>query len=209
MRGDHIAACGGWTGSQPLATCEQFDSTLQRWVIETQIIKIITHLNAQSRQLPPSFCPPSWYSLPQMETPRVNLALVCLPSGGGLVAIGGYNGKYLDAVEGLLGDSANNWRPLAHLPTPLSVRGAVLFRQRILVAGGAPTGDTYTSDMFAFDPPTLGGVGQWTRLKPKLPKSAYPICVIAWGKEIFLVGKPLPVFRLASVLMLVDRFFYF
>ncbi len=93
-----------------------------------------------------------------MKTPRQNLALVCLPSGGGLVAIGGYSkGNYLDVVEGLLGDSANNWRPLAPLPTPLSLRGAVFFRQRILVAGGETTGGTFTSDMFAFDPPTLGG----------------------------------------------------
>ncbi len=52
MRGYQIVACGGWRDSQPLATCEQFDSTLQRWVIETQFIKIITHLNAQSKQLP-------------------------------------------------------------------------------------------------------------------------------------------------------------
>ncbi len=52
MRGDRIVACGGWSGSQHLATCEQFDFTLQRWVIETQFIKIITYSNAQSRQLP-------------------------------------------------------------------------------------------------------------------------------------------------------------
>ncbi len=143
----------------------------------------------------PSFCPPSWSSLPQMETPRENPTLVCLPSGGGLVAIGGYNNKsnYLDVVEGLLGDSANKWRPLAPLPTPLNLRGAVLFRQRILVAGGKTTGGTFTSDMFAFDPPTLGGSGQWTRLKPKLPIPTSPVCVVAWGKEIFLVGKPLRV----------------
>ncbi len=126
-----------------------------------------------------------------METPRQNVALVCLPSGGGLVAIGGYNGNgsYLDAVEGLLGDSANNWRPLAPLPTPLAVRTAVFFRQRILVAGGETTGNTLTSDMFAFDPPTLGGSGQWTRLKPKLPKPLYPTCVVACRKEVFLVSK--------------------
>ncbi len=195
MRGDHIVACGGWSGLQNLATCEQFDSTLQRWVIETQFIKIITHLNAQSRQLPPSFCPPSWSSLPQMKTPRENLALVCLPSGGGLVAIGGYKskGSYIDVVEGLLGDSANNWRPLAPLPTPLHLSAAVLFRQRILVAGGTTTGGTLTSDMFAFDPPTLGGSGQWTCLNPKLPIPIFPVCVVAWGKEVFLVGKPLRV----------------
>ncbi len=129
-----------------------------------------------------------------METRRANLALVCLPSGGGLVAIGGYcNGNYLDVVEGLMGDSANNWRPLAPLPTPLHLRAAVLFRQRILVAGGQTQCGNLTSDMFAFDLPTLGGSGQWTRLKPKLPKPAYPVCVVAWGKEIFLVGKPLRV----------------
>ncbi len=144
-----------------------------------------------------------------METPRQNLALVCLPSGSGLVAIGGYkgNGNYLDIVEELLGDSANNWRPLAPLPTPLHLRAAVFFRQRILVAGGTTTGGTDTSDMFAFDPPTLGGSGQWTRLKPKLPNPAFPACVVAWGKEVFLVGKPLRVSFLAFVWMLMERFF--
>ncbi len=155
----------------------------------------------------PSFCLPSWSSLPQMETPRENLALICLPSGGGLVAIGGQDGEArLDVVEGLLGDSANNWRPLAPLPTPLGLRAAVFFRQRILVAGGDTTGGNDTSNMFAFDPPTLGGSGQWTRLKPQLPNPAYPVCVVAWGKEIFLVGKPLRVSRLASMKMM-ERFF--
>ncbi len=142
-----------------------------------------------------------------METPRQNPTLVCLPSGGGLVAIGGYNGSALDVVEGLLGDSANNWRPLAPLPTPLQLRAAVFFRQRILGAGGETTGNTLTSDMFAFDPPTLDGSGQWTRLKPKLPKPAFPVCLVAWGSEIFLVGKPLRVPRLASVWMLTERVF--
>ncbi len=156
----------------------------------------------------PSFCPHSWSSLPQMETPRQNPALVCLPSGGGLVAIGGYSkGSALDVVEGLLGDSANNWRPLAPLPTPLHLRAAVFFRQRILVTGGTTTGGNETSNMFAFNPPTLGGSGQWTRLKPKLPKPAYPVCVVAWGKEIFLVGRPLRVSFLAFVWMLMERFF--
>ncbi len=90
----------------------------------------------------PSFCPLSWSPLPKMETPRQDLALVCLPSGGGLVAIGGLNDNYLVVVEGLLGDNANNWRPLAPLPTPLAVRSAVFFRERILVTGGTTTGDT-------------------------------------------------------------------
>ncbi len=143
-----------------------------------------------------------------METPREFATLVCLPSGGGLVAIGGLDYNYLDVVEGLLGDSANNWRPLASLPTPLALLAAVFFRQRILVAGGAITGGNETSNMFAFDPPTLGGSGQWTRLKPQLPKPAYPVCVVAWGKEVFLVGKLLRVSRLASMKMM-ERFFYF
>ncbi len=30
MRGNQIAVCGGYNGSQYLATCEQFDLTLQR-----------------------------------------------------------------------------------------------------------------------------------------------------------------------------------
>ncbi len=75
------------------------------------------------------------------------------------------------------------------------------------MTGGDTTGGTFTSDMFAFDPPTLGGSGQWTRLKPKLPEPAYPVCVVAWGKEVFLVGKPLRVSRLATLWMLMERFF--
>ncbi len=149
----------------------------------------------------PSFCPLSWSPLPQMETPRQNLALVCLPSGGGLVAIGGFNGKYLDVVEGLLGDNAPTWRPLAPLPTPLEVRSAVFYRERILVTGGGTTGFTFTSNMFAFRPPTLrvGGSGQWSRLKPELPAPRYPTCVAACAKEIFLIGKSQRVSRLAIV----------
>ncbi len=153
----------------------------------------------------PSFCPLSWSPLPQMETPRQNPALVCLPSGGGLVAIGGsdgnYNGNYLDVVEGLLGDSANNWRPLAPLPTPLAVRSTVFFRERILVTGGQTTDTTLTSNMFAFRPPTLRvrGSGQWSRLKPELPEPLFPTCVVTCAKEIFLISKSQRVSRLAIV----------
>ncbi len=125
------------------------------------------------------------------------MALVCLSSGGGLVAIGGYKGKALDAVEGLLGDNAHNWRPLAPLPSALHVYGAVFYRQRILVAGGYTLDGNLTPDMFAFHPPTLGGIGQWSRLKPTLPKPVYPACMVAWGREIFLVGKPLRASRQA------------
>ncbi len=136
-----------------------------------------------------------------METPRQNPALVCLPSGGGLVAIGGSDDNYLVVVEGLLGDNANNWRPLAPLPTPLMVRSAVFFRERILVTGGRTTGGTYTSNMFAFRPPTLrvGGSGQWSRLKPELPASLSPACVVTCAKEIFLIGESQRVSRLAIV----------
>ncbi len=146
-----------------------------------------------------------------METPRQNLALVCLPFGGGLVAIGGLNNNYLDVVEGLLGDNANNWRPLAPLPTPLEVRSAVFFRERILVTGGRTTCDTDTSRMFAFRPPTLrvGGSGQWSRLKPELPVPLYPTCVVTCAKEIFLIGESQRVSRLAIVWILMNNLSFF
>ncbi len=117
------------------------------------------------------------------------------------MAIGGYNGKYnyLDAVEGLLGDNAHTWRPLAPLPIPLSVRSAVFFRQRILVTGGQTIEGNLTSHMFAFRPPTMRGSGQWSRLKPKLPKPLYPVCVVAFGKEIFLIGQSPRMSRLTCV----------
>lgn len=141
-----------------------------------------------------------------MTTPRQNLAVVCLPYGGGLVAIGGYdNDRYLDAVEGLLGDNAHNWRPLAPLPSPLRLRGAVVFRQRILVIGGRTTGGTFTTDMFTFNLPTLEGTGQWSRLNPTLPKPAYPACVVAWGNAIFLIRKLL---RVLSLFVVVDEPFF-
>ncbi len=139
-----------------------------------------------------------------METPRLNVALACLPPGGGLVAVGGYKGTALDVVEGLFGDDAHKWRPLAPLPSPLNVNGVVFFRQRLLVAGGDIADGNYTSNMLAFNPPTLGGSGQWSCLKPQLPNPVYPACAVVWGREVFLVGKPFRESGQASVLILMD-----
>ncbi len=89
-----------------------------------------------------------------MTANRQNLSLVCLPSGeGGLVAIGGYNGDYIDVVECLDGEGATEWRRLAPLPLPLNSRGGVYCKQRILVVGGQTTGRVETSVTLAFTPP--------------------------------------------------------
>ncbi len=71
-----------------------------------------------------------------------------------MIAIGGYNGDYIDVVESLDGEGAMEWRRLAPLPLPLQSRGGVYFKQRILVVGGETTGDAKTSSVLAFTPPT-------------------------------------------------------
>ncbi len=94
-----------------------------------------------------------------MTTKRRNFSLVCLPPDeGGLIAIGGYNGNFIDVVECLDGVGATEWRRLAPLPLPLSsTGGGAYFKQRILVVGGKTTGGTSTSATLAFTPPTAGG----------------------------------------------------
>ncbi len=125
-----------------------------------------------------------------MMAKRQNLSLVCLPPNeGGLIAIGGYNGGRIDVVECLGGEGATEWRRLAPLPLPLSSRGGVYFKQRILVIGGNTAGGNYTSAMLAFTAPTAGGAGQWVTLKPQLPRPDYPRHITICGNSIYLVSK--------------------
>ncbi len=125
-----------------------------------------------------------------MTAKRQNFSLVCLPPDeGGLIAIGGYNGNFIDVVECLDIEDATEWRRLAPLPLPLNSRGGVYFKQRILVVGGQTTGDARTSATLAFTPPTAGGAGQWVTLKPKLPRPEYPMHIAIWGNILFLVSK--------------------
>ncbi len=125
-----------------------------------------------------------------MTAKRVHFALVCLPPDeGGLIAIGGYNGKYIYEVESLDGRGATKWRQLAPLPLPLAPRGGVYFKQRILFVGGKITGGAKTSAMLAFTPPTAGGAGQWVTLKPKLPSPQYPMHITVCGNSLYLVSK--------------------
>ncbi len=111
-----------------------------------------------------------------MTAKRRNFSLVCLPPDeGGLIAIGGYNGNWLDVVECLDGEGAMEWRRLAPLPLTLASLGdGVYFKQRILVVGGDTTGGARISDMFTFNPSTAGGPGQWVTLKPTLQRPEYP-----------------------------------
>ncbi len=98
-----------------------------------------------------------------MTTKRQHFSLVFLPPDeGGLIAIGGFNGDFIDVVESLDGEGATEWRRLAPLPLPLaSPGGGVYFKQMILVVGGCTTGGADTSATLAFTPPTAGGLGQW------------------------------------------------
>ncbi len=110
-----------------------------------------------------------------MTAKQRNFSLVSLPPDeGGLIAIGGYNGKYIDVVKCLALEGATEWR-LAPLPLPLNSRGGVYFKQRISVVGGWTTGGTRTSATLAFTPPTAGGLGQWVTLKPTLPHPGFPV----------------------------------
>ncbi len=64
--------------------------------------------------------------MPRMTAKRAYFSLVSLPPGeGGLIAIGGYNGNFIDVVECLDIEDATEWRRLAPLPLPLFSRGGV------------------------------------------------------------------------------------
>ncbi len=92
-----------------------------------------------------------------MTAKRQNFSLVCLPHNDErLIAIGGFNDNWLDVVECLGGEGATEWRRLAPLPIPLSSRGGVYFKHRILLVGGnttdgANTSATVASQMVARD----------------------------------------------------------
>ncbi len=136
----------------------------------------------------PSAC--SWSTLPRMTAKRQNFSLVCLPlDEGGLMAIGGYNGKYIDVVECLDGKGATEWRRLAPLPLPLFSRTSAYFKQRILVVGGNITRNTDTAAELDFRPPTAGGPGQWVTLKPTLPSPEFPVSITICGNSLYLVSK--------------------
>ncbi len=126
-----------------------------------------------------------------MTAKRQNFSLVSLPPDeGGLIAIGGHNGhNFIDVVECLGGEGATQSRRLASLPLPLSSRGGVYFKHRILVAGGETTGCVFTSATLAFHPPTAGGLGQWVTLKPTLPHPVYPRHITVCGNSLYLVSK--------------------
>ncbi len=125
-----------------------------------------------------------------MKTKRMDFSLVCLsPDEGGLIAIGGNNGDYIDVVESLSDVGAMEWRQLAPLPLPLASRGGVYFKQRILLVGGLTTGGVKTSCMLAFDHRTVSGPGQWVTLRPKLPQPECPRHITICGNNLFLVSK--------------------
>ncbi len=124
-----------------------------------------------------------------MTTPRQAFSLVCLPPDeGGLIAIGGSNGDQIDVVECLIGEGAPQWRRLAPLPFPCASRGAVYFKQRILIVGGQTTNNTLHADMLAFSPPTAGGSGQWVIIRTRLPQPTFPCFITTIGNYLFLVS---------------------
>ncbi len=125
-----------------------------------------------------------------MTAKKHAFSLVCLPpDAGGLIAIGGYNGDYIDVVECLTGEDATEWRRLAPLPFPMKTCGGLFFKQKILVVGGETTDLTLIADMLAFYPPAAGGSGQWVTLKPKLPQPTFPSYNTISVNSLFLVSK--------------------
>ncbi len=120
----------------------------------------------------------------------MDFSLVCLPPDvGGLIAIGGNNGDYIDVVESLSDERCMKWRHLAPLPIPLASRGGVYFKQRILLVGGLTTGGVKTSCMLAFDPRTASGPGQWVTIKLKLLQPECPRHITIFGNNLFLLSK--------------------
>ncbi len=191
VQGDRIVVAGGHNGSGYLNTCEAFDTQSKRFVWPNPC-RASHHCLGNSYSVNvnlPSAC--SWSTLPRMTTKRWCFSLLCLPPGeGGLIAIGGYNGSnHIDVVESLDGEGATEWRRLAPLPLPLSSRGGVYFKQRILVIGGNTTGFNSTSATLAFHPSTARGLGQWVTLKPQLPRPEFPCHITVCGNSLFLVSK--------------------
>ncbi len=92
-------------------------------------------------------------------------------------------------MELLGGEGATEWRRMTPLPLPLSSRGGVYFKQRILVVGGETTGGAKTSAILALNLPTARGLGQWVTLKPTLPRAEFPRHVTKCGNSLFLVSK--------------------
>ncbi len=184
LQQDQIIVAGGFNGSEYLDTCEAFDTQSKRFVLPHPCCASHHCLsNAYSVNVTLLFtC--SWSTQPMMTAKRQNFSLVCLPPDeGGLIAIGGYNGNYIDVVECLAGEGATEWRRLS------SPGGGVYFKQRILVIGGNTTGGAFTSATLAFTPPTAGGLGQWVTLKPTLPCPEYPMHITVCGNSLYFVSK--------------------
>lgn len=122
-----------------------------------------------------------------MTVKRGFFSLVCLPADeGGLLTIGGFNDQRVDVVEHLPTENAPEWKRLAPLPLPLSSRGGVYFKRRVLVVGGRTLDGALTSAMYAFQFPTAGGSGQWVTLKQRLPSPDYSQHITVCGDTLFL-----------------------
>ncbi len=190
LQRDLIIVAGGHNGSEFLYTCEAFDTKSKKFVLPHACSASHHCLsNAYSINVNlPSTC--SWSTKPRMTAKRGIFSMVCLPPGeGGLIAIGGYNGNFIDVVESLDDEGATEWRRLAPLPLPLaSPGGGVYFKQRISVVGGNTTGNVNTTAVLAFRPSTAGGLGQWVTLKPTLPRPEFSRHINICGNNIYLVS---------------------
>ncbi len=194
LQGVRIIVAGGYNGSKYIDTCEVFDTKEKRFVLLHPCSASHHCLsNSYSANVDlPFTC--SWSTLPRMTAKRAYFSLVCLPPNeGGLIAIGGYNNDdHIDVAECLETEGATEWRRLAPLPLPLSSRGGVYFKQKILVVGGQTAGNNKTSATLVFTPPIAGGAGQWVTLKPTLPSPEFPMHITICGNSLYLVSKFTP-----------------
>ncbi len=101
-----------------------------------------------------------------MRWKRYSFGLVCTPDGL-LIAMGGYvtSERTTDTVECLdLTSPKPKWRYLTPLPKRLIKFDAVLFKGRVVVAGGMTAQGVFQTAVYSLIPPTGNDMGQWTRL---------------------------------------------
>ncbi len=132
-----------------------------------------------------------------MKRKRWSFGLVCT-SDGLLIAIGGYvtSERTTDTVECLdLTSPKPKWRYLTPLPKRLIKFDAVLFKGRVVVAGGMTAQVVFQTAVYSLIPPTGNEMGQWTRLADLPIRCPINVVLIPGPNSIHLFCKSnMPIF---------------